>query len=289
MAGDGQGRRRGRAMIGTVAAALLLGGCLDSGPTTADGAARQYRPAFGGSGGAASVALAGVRAPSVVTCRFVRASGRVECDPVTESGVTFTASYQFLDAAGTPQPERTDRTNTINERIEMVGVPVDVGVVEAVTIRFDSLRSRSDVTRRGVAEAITTISGSHEVRSGLRLINGRDTTRSATVARTEWRDLRYPRDAATFRPVAAITPGANVDSATAVVRLTGAWAISGSRLDETLTNLAAAGMPGAMLTSATITYLNADAATVESRTGAPNATRRTLCRVDRLSFSATCQ
>jgi hypothetical protein len=281
------------AVAGAVLASLAA--CLDSGPTTAEGAAQQYVPSFGGAGGAASTELAGIRAPSAMTCRFVSSSGRVECDPTTTNGVTFRASFQFLDARGRPQSQRDGLTNSINERTEMLGVPTGFGTVTPGAILFDSVSSRSDVTRRGLLDSVYVINGEHTVRTRSRLVlSGADTGSIVADASTQWRDLRYPREAVLFRPAPPVfAPGATLlsaDSITAVTRLTGAWARFGSRVDRTVSTTTSRAFGSATSSNtATMTYETADVARVEQVRVSGSTMRSSTCRVDRLSFSAVCQ
>jgi hypothetical protein len=273
----------------------MLAGCLDSGPSTLDGAPQQYAPSFGGSGGAASSELAGIRVPSSMICRFTSTSGRVECDQTTTNGVTFRASFQFLDAQGRPQAQRDDRTNSVNERTEMRGIPTDFGTVTTTPILFDSLESRSDVTRRGLLDSVYVINGEHAVRTRSRLVlANRDTGTLVVDASTTWRELRYPRSTVTFRPASpVIVPGApplNADSLSAVQRLSGAWARSGSRVDRSASVSSSRQLGSSSLANvATITYESADAARVEQLSTRGTIQSRSTCRVDRLSFSARCE
>ncbi|MCU0635425.1 MAG: hypothetical protein MUE41_11180 [Gemmatimonadaceae bacterium] len=271
--------------------APFLAGCLDSGPSLRDGSAQLYRPAFGGTGGAASSELAGVRAPTQMTCRFLAATGRVDCDPVTLNGVTYRASYQFLDARGEPQPARDDFTDVVNERTDMRGVPTDVGLTSTLFLAFDSVSSTSDVTRRGMTGATYTIVGTHRVRTLVRLLLDRDTVRQSTDAGTEWRELRYPRTTVAFRPVlpTTLTPGMNVDSLAAVSRLSGAWAERGERIDDLAATQLRGGRPSVVRSRTVVTYESPDAARVVQQYDATLLQRSSTCRVDRLSFSAVCQ
>lgn len=282
--------RRLQHALAVPAALVLLAGCLDSGPTTADGTPQLYSPSFGGAGGAATTSLSGVRVPPSLTCRFVRSSGRVECDPVTTNGVTFRASFQFLDANGNAQPQRDNGTNVVNERTEMRGVPTDFGTDLPLPVLFDSVSSTSDVTRRGLLEPFYVISGTHVARTTIRLIANRDTSTQRTTGTSEWRDVRYPRAVVQFRPSpAAFTPGMNLDSALVVSRLTGPWAVSGVRRDETTLTVTARTGSSASTATTAVTYLSADAARVDRRDQTNATTRTSVCLVDRLSFSAICQ
>jgi hypothetical protein len=275
----------------TVVLVPALAACLDSGPSAADGAAQLYQPSFSGNGGSASNALAGVGAPLQMTCRFTSATGRVECDPLSLDGVTYRASYQFVDAAGRPQAQRDNGTDVINEQTEMRGRPALPGAAGASALAFDSIASVSDITRRGLTAPFNTITGTHRVLAASRLISGRDTTRQLIQGTSEWRALRYPRSPEQFRPVSVGTfpPGMNFDSLTAVVRLSGPWAVGGERVDETINTRNGPIAPGTSRQRTVLTYESADAARVLQTTSTSSGERTSTCRVDRLSFSAVCQ
>jgi hypothetical protein len=278
-----------------ISALAAVAACGDGQPTAAEGGEQQYVPSFGGSGGAASTELSGLRLPSAMTCRFVSQSGRVECGPITADGMIFRASYQFLDAQGRPQARRDDRTDTINERTEMVGAPAAFRTFSLNPGQLDSVVSRSDVTRRGLLDSVYVFSGEHIVQIRPHgVLSASNSTSTITDARTTWRDLRYPRAAVLFQPAPPRLilggPAINPDSALAVFGLSGAWARSGTRIDQTVSTAAYQPVVPTDTTLQIIiwTYESPDVARVEIERSA-NPKRRSTCRVERMSLSARCQ
>ena len=84
-------------------------------------------------------------------CTFNSATGRVECPPVTDRGLTITKSIAFTDAAGKAQTAFDSvTTNTINSKVSVAGT----------IVRHDSATSvisnASDRTVGGLAKGSTT-------------------------------------------------------------------------------------------------------------------------------------
>jgi hypothetical protein len=279
-------RRSWAPILGAVCAALL-GGCLDSGPSAGEGAAQRYAPDFGASGGVAAIALGGLRAPAALTCRYEGPVERVTCTPTTLDGLDFDASYAFRDRTGRAQPTRDGATNSANERTTVRGrVALPGGLASAL----DSVESVRDVTRTGIIEAASVLTGSHVVRTTARTVSGRDTVRVETRARTEWRGVRTPRTAPLFRPsftAPELTPGIDADSVLALARLSGTWAEAGEKFDETTVTRRTRAGDSTVVESTLVRWEGPDRARVTLV--APGRPRARTCVVDRVSFSARCE
>jgi hypothetical protein len=279
-------RRRWTPLLGAVCAALL-GGCLDSGPSAAEGAAQRYAPDFGGTGGVAAIALGGLRAPGALTCRYDGPVERVLCTPTTLDGLEFGASYGFRTREGRVQAARDGATDVANERTTIRGrVVLPGGLPSGV----DSVESVRDLTRTGILDTATVLTGSHTARTTSTRLEGRDTVRQVLRARTEWRGVRTARGAPLFRPsftAPELTPGVDADSVLALARLTGTWSVAGEKLDETTITWRTRAGDSTVVESTLIRWEGPDRARVTLV--APGRPRARTCVVDRVSFSARCE
>ncbi|HKG95374.1 MAG TPA: hypothetical protein VKA84_25870 [Gemmatimonadaceae bacterium] len=87
----------------------------------------------------------------VPICRYQEGTGRFDCEPITNRGMTITRSFAFLDGAGHPQ-RRFDPVTTasINTRMSIAGT---LTTPQGGTIKLDR---RGEITVSGLAGAETS-------------------------------------------------------------------------------------------------------------------------------------
>ncbi|MCU0635424.1 MAG: hypothetical protein MUE41_11175 [Gemmatimonadaceae bacterium] len=227
--------------------------------------------------------------PSSMRCRYLADSGRVECDPISRGGLTYRASFQFLDRSGRPMARfDSAATDVVDERTSITGA-LSSGIAGAAAARSDSITSSSATTRRGLLGAEQVVSGATSTRTRSVNLVGRDSVISTVVIRTERRDLRYPRRATLFQPNpgdlgrGAIT-ALNADSALAVLSLAGPWATQGERTEEITFTMS--GSAAGLTQRGAVIYLSGDRARVTRSIG---TARSSVCTVDRPTATARCE
>ena len=183
---DADGERLDAASLAAVTALPLgPGSAAEAGPGT-------------GSAVVAVTPLGGLPAP---VCTYQANTGRYDCEPVTNAGVTITRSFAFYDASGQPQ-RRFDpiATASINTRVTIVGTHTSP---MGTTFKVDR---KADMTVSGLAgtETSQTLngveSGTHEA-SGSSFLGG--SYSSKTIANDTTLNVVIPiqpRPAAGQRP-----------------------------------------------------------------------------------------